>query len=430
MCGFSITKRKITNLLSHRGLKEEIVEFNGWNVVFNSLPLSTNGTGINQPILLEGRLLVFNGEIFNYKDLNPRSKSDVHYLISVLSECKYDPIQFYKRSGAWDGFWSLCLIDKKGTLWFFTDKLGKKQLYHNNNGISSEIKPILDSFNYLDYSEKFFGTSMTNFSSVERSLPGNLYKYSLEDYRADRVPFIKAIREDSNKNLYDLIDGNVKRRLENKIDGVSILLSSGLDSNIVLHHALKYCKELEIVSMESEESEEVLKICKGYGITPVFVKQEFKKEDLTDAVLHYEYSLDYGSLMPNYLLFKNCKNHCVLTGDGADEIFAGYKRCVDGSTWMFDVYMELPYYHNIRIDRMSMRWTKEARSPLMGINLVDHASKLPAKLLNNKLALRKTYADKLPSFIVTSEKKPLRYKNDKELNRSLIKEEHKNIFNK
>ncbi len=430
MCGFSITKNQIPNAIRHRGITEKRIEFNDWNVIFNSLPLSSEGTGINQPILIDGRLIVFNGEIFNYKELNKRSKSDVHYLSSLFIECKFDPISFYKKSGSWDGFWSICIIDKKGTMWFFTDKLGKKQLYYNNLGIASEIKPLLTDCQYLNYSEKFFGTLMTNFSNVERCLPGNLYKYSYSDYRADRVPFVKTIQSDTSTDLYSMIDANVKRRLENRLDGVSLLLSSGLDSNIVLHHAFKYCQDIEVVSFQSEESEDVLKICKIYGLKPIFINDSFTEEDLNDAVLHYEHSLDYGSLMPNYLLFKNCTNHCVLTGDGADEIFGGYSRCVNGSTWSYDVFMELPYYHNIRIDRTSMRWTKEARSPLMGYNLVEYASKLPKTKINNKQILRDLYNDKLPEMVINSVKKPLRYKNNKDLNIQLIKETHKNLFQK
>ncbi len=233
----------------------------------------------------------------------------------------------------------------------------------------------------------------------------------------------------TDTNIIELINESVRTRLDNKYDGVSLLLSGGLDSNIILHHALKYTKDIDIVTIENGETENVRRICEMNGLNFRLIDDKFNMQDFERAVYHYEYSLDYGSLMPNYMLFKEAKNSLVLTGDGADELFSGYTRSMYSDTWQYDVFKELPFYHNIRLDRMSMAFTKEARSPLMSLPLLRFAKRQPRSLLLNKKILRDAYKDLLPDFIINGSKKPLRYKNDKKLNLENIKLKHEQIWN-
>ena len=171
MCGFTITKEKIPNLIKHRGLKEENVVFDDWNINFNSLPLSSKGTNINQPIKTKSGYFVFNGEIFNYSSLRGKFKSDLHYLEYLFRND--DIISVYEESLKWDGFWSIAYVSYNN-VYFFTDWLGKKQLYYSSNGISSEIKPFLDSNVIRVYDKRTFGTLNTPFQGINRAMPGSL----------------------------------------------------------------------------------------------------------------------------------------------------------------------------------------------------------------------------------------------------------------
>jgi len=182
--------------------------------------------------------------------------------------------------------------------------------------------------------------------------------------------------------------------------------------------------------MDNGELDIVSNICNDLNIIPTIIKDEFNAEDLHSAVYHYEYSLDLGSLMPNYLLFKNCKNSLVLTGDGSDELFSGYERSKYSDTWEFDVFKELPYYHNIRLDRMSMLFTKEARNPLMSLPLLRYSRFQNRLDMVGKRHLRELYKNILPDYIINGKKLPLRYKHDKEYNIQLIKSKHKEIWQK
>jgi asparagine synthase (glutamine-hydrolysing) len=428
MCGYTITREKIANKLAHRGIVENYNNIKDWNCIFNSLPLSSYKTGLIQPIEEDGLSLFFNGEIFNYKELNKYSHSDLHYLKNLIYKSKGDILKIYKESLKWDGFWAITIINKNGDLYCFTDPMGKKQLYYSNNGISSEIKPLIDNNKYLYYTEKNFGTFNTNFEKIYRFMPGDLYLYKKQLFLPYKIDGLKYFYKINSNNLFELIDRSIKRRLENRYDGISILISGGLDSNIILNHALKYTRDIDLISIENGESDNVNRICELYKLDCNFIEDKYNEDDLKNALYFYEHSLDYGSLMPNYLLFKNCKNSLVLTGDGSDEIFGGYSRNLYSDTWYYDVMMELRFYHNIRIDRTSMAFTKEARSPLMSIDLVRASMGIKWEHRKNKGVLRDLYKDILPDFIVNGNKKPLRIKNDKQYNMDLIKKEHFEVW--
>jgi asparagine synthase (glutamine-hydrolysing) len=150
------------------------------------------------------------------------------------------------------------------------------------------------------------------------------------------------------------------------------------------------------------------------------IDEKFTDLDLDSFVRSYEHPIDYGSMIPNYLLFKSCSNSVVLTGDGSDELFGGYKRALESDTQKFDLFMEIPFYHNIRIDRASMHFTKEARSPFLSHSVVKYALLLKREQRTSKKILSDIYRGLIPDICFENKKQPLRYKNNKEENIKLI----------
>lgn len=429
MCGFIISKNPTENKLDHRGISKVEIKYQDWFIEFNSLPLSSNQTGIQQPISFKHGYLVFNGEIFNYKELLPSALSDVHYLQQTFTKLNFSIHDLYKESIHWDGFWSIAYVSFMGDVHMFTDWLGKKQLYFSELGIASEIKPILPKGSLrLNYDIHLFGTHNTPFEKVNRCIPGALYVYKPATGRAHNIMHQNYWIKPKESNLYNIIDKSVKQRLENRIDGVSLFLSGGLDSNIILHHLLKYTKDFEAISIDNGERQIVEQIEKELNVEVKYIKDSYTEEDIIKSIYHYEHPLDYGSLIPNYILFKECSNAMVLTGDGSDELFGGYNRAKESNTWDFDVNYELPYYHNIRLDRTSMAFTKEARSPLMGMEVARYAYYAPRIEKVNKAILRATYSNLLPQVVLNAKKQPLRLNNDKQFNKDLVKKYFNIVF--
>ena len=116
----------------------------------------------------------------------------------------------------------------------------------------------------------------------------------------------------------------------------------------------------------------------------------------------------------------------MLTGDGADELFSGYTRALEGDTQEYDVFSELPYYHHIRIDRVSMMHTVEARNPFLSSDIINYALKTKYVDRVGKKNLREIYKK---HFDTSVKKKPLRYKGDKDKNLNLTQETFMTEFN-
>lgn len=414
MCGIQITKQKTTSGIKHRGTEHYDGKCYQWHYHFSSLPLSSYNTGINQPVLTNVGYLFFNGEIFNYLQFG-KYKSDLHYLISVFNKGWK---QLEKDIYYWDGFWSICLVNNKGVK-FFTDPLGKKQLYYSKDGICSEIPPLIKRNQIQDYT---LNTDSTNFVGIQRAMPGCFYYYENENKRpySDSKYFKFNLRIDKpSKDFYTLIKESIERRACKNIGEISLLFSGGLDSSILAYHL----KELQIpftaISIENGESKEAVNIADEIGFDINWVKLDPTK--LNKAVSSYCLNLDYGSLLPNYLLFEESKNqgcYVCLSGDGADELFGGYNRNLIKDTQQYDMFVELPFYHFVRLDKTSMAHTVENRNPFLSKDIISYALSLKWEDRKNKQHLRDLYKNKIKSLPET--KKPLRYIKEKQENINTI----------
>jgi asparagine synthase (glutamine-hydrolysing) len=443
MCGILLTNdgsENVLNSIQHRGIEKTVIEKNGIFLCHHRLPIQTSdGDDWNQPKEISpGVFLMFNGEIFNYdKDIYG---SDIEYLCSIFSMYKGGSFQmfcamFLPRIQTWDGFWSIVVYDANNKeVIAFTDPLGKKCLYYNNDGeISSEIKSLYHSQSTID--QHYISTvrkcgyvtnGSTPFEDVKRFLPNNIYHYTLDnpDFKTTYPKYYKGFDhpieelkgcsyEDHLEWLWNKMFESVQNRLVSKNYPISLLVSGGLDSSIIAAILAQLKADVRWFSIENGEKEyiDILSKHLDKGVT-------FLDYSMDDSLLKEIYQIwnegpiDLGSVIPQFHLFEAVKKfggyRIVLSGDGADEIFGGYSRINEYDSQKSDTFDELSFYHLPRLDKMSMAHTLELRSPFLNLDIVRFALHLPLDWRKGKQILKDTFSPLLPPEVVNRKKEALK----------------------
>ena len=434
MCGIAI-QYKDNHVdpwrIAHRGIEQGTVKTGDYTLFHTRLPLQTSiGDQYHQPIKLSGgRYLMFNGEIFNHPE---EYENDVSFLVHFFSDPNWMNLLLAGAADSWDGFWAICIVEEN-KMYAFTDPLGKKQLYYRRGCIASEIKPLLEhvvfdpDFNWDDP----VITRRTPFLGVRRIRPNYLYEFKdgafINMYGA--FPLVDLRRAPLHKDLKKLLSKAVQQRHINLLDNNTLFVSGGLDSTIILSHfkGTRAMDNLDLISIDNGESEYV-------DIVEDWIGKEVRRVPsigMSENPLYwYEYPIEKGSLFPQYNLCKETKGSVIYTGDGADELFSGYSRAQRYDSQEFDIFTELPYYHNIRIDRMGMAFTKEIRCPFMSHDLVRLAVNTPWSSRKSKIQLKEAYKGIIPEGIINRSKSPLRIESmalDREKYSTSVKNIYKSI---
>jgi len=416
MCGILIEFEhpklvgKYLKKIKHRGTTSKTLQHN--HIGFGHARLAIQGLDkkYDQPWVNDKEIILFNGEIFNYKELNPQFKSDI-----LLLEEGFDVSTF-------DGFFAIVKYEKfseKIKVW--TDKLGQKQLFYRLSdgkitGICSEIKGLVRAkdkpdYHYLAQVYKF-GYSLSDRTAVEnikRFLPGKEYTITRQQIVSVKNLIFDSKKLCDEKKLYDMIDFSVRRRLVSDVP-VSFLFSGGIDSSIILHHLLKYQRDIKVFTIKNNvDYEYAKKLSELWGFELNYL--DIKQPDYDKIHTANESAVDLGSVIPNYLLFEAIakqKYKVVLSGDVADELFGGYKRMKEFDCQLSDINDELTHYHFPRLDKLSMAHTVELRCPYAALYLLDFALSLPYKERIGKKFLKDAYRGIIPDFIIDREKMPLK----------------------
>lgn len=417
MCGFTIQYNSNfcnEDLISHRGEKKVQKQVGHYLMTHFKLPFQTDlNDDFDQPIDLgNGSYLLFNGEIFNY----PKEfKNDVEYLKDFFSKKDYlGKIVNGKEYQTWDGFWAIAIVSPLGFV-CFTDPLGKKQLYYSKGCLSSEIKPLLEfdnrntSFDHFNPAPNTF----TPFSNVQRVIPNVIYR-SFGDSKLLQIldSLFHLYSHPKNFDIKSEMDRSVQSRMINRNGSATLLLSGGLDSTIILDSICRNStldeSKIELLTIENQDDEKYIRILENhYGVQVKRIPM-IQPFDIEKILKVYEYPIEKGSLLPQWSLCEASENKVILTGDGADELFSGYSRALKSDTQKYDVFVELPFYHNIRLDRIGMAFTKEIRSPFMSHDLVRMALNLDYHIRKDKKILKEIYSKNLPKEILRRSKQALR----------------------
>lgn len=444
MCGILLTldgSEASLDSIKHRGIERTVVEKDGVFLCHHRLPIQTSdGDEWSQPKEISpGIYLMFNGEIFNYD--RKIYSSDTEYLCSLFRMYRGGSFQmfcgiFIPHIQTWDGFWAIVIYDSNtGDIISFTDPLGKKPLYYNDKGeVCSEIKGL--AYNQSPIDQTFISgvkkwgyntDDRTPYKEVKRFLPNTIYFYNLNapDFKSSYPEYTKFLNypipelegksyEDHMEWLWSKMMESVKNRLISKNYPISLLVSGGLDSSIIAA-ILETSTDSDVTwySIENGETPYVEILANKFSKKVTFLQYNMD-ENLNKEIYQYwnETPIDLGSVIPQYHLFKaikdNSKHRIVLSGDGADELFGGYKRIHEYDSQFSDVFHELSFYHLPRLDKMSMAHTLELRNPFLNLEIVRFALHLPLEWRKDKKILKDTFSPLLPGEIVNRKKAPLK----------------------
>ena len=408
---------EMVNSISHRGPDGQGV-VNVLNGTFGHTRLAIlDVEGGHQPMHFNETSIVFNGEIYNYRELKrrylPNLRAKTHGDTEVL-------IHLYRKFGPkcvvlLDGMFALA-IQHKGEILLARDPIGIKPLYYGTSAdgnhffFASEIKALIGQVESIkEFPAGFWYHSRLGwhkYYQLEESI------LPFDGTQADALPAIKStLRKAVSKRL--LADVPV---------GVS--LSGGLDSSIVTVLAREETEQLHSFAVGVDGSADLAAAGQmSTHLDTIHHEYIYTAQDMVDAlpkVLYYLESFDPAlvrSAIPNYFLAKLASDYVkvMLTGEGADEIYAGYDYLAryevpdELQSEMIHITNALHNTNLQRADRMSMAFGLEARVPFLDVQSIALALGIPAdwKLHHEqtpKALLRGAFANDLPHEIVNRPK--------------------------
>jgi len=348
------------SLLKHRGPdnQEYLAEAN-FAMAHARLSIIDLSAKSNQPLTSHDQryTIVYNGEIFNYKDLREELKQkghrfytdgDVEVLLNLYRE--YDKDCLSKING----FFAFLLYDReKKTFFAARDRFGVKPLYYyadqDTFACASEFRTVkhLSGCHSIDRTALFCYLQLT-YVPESKSLLENIHKVGpgeyifIENSTVERkkyyslsLPQHYSEPKHKGKELIHLLESAVAARMVSDVP-VASFLSGGIDSSVITALASKQNKDLQTFSIgfkgkshfdESAYAEIVAKKYKTRHQTFHFTESEAEQE-----IEHFFDSIDEpfadSSAFNVFVLSKKTKQHVkvVLSGDGADELFAGYNK--------------------------------------------------------------------------------------------------------
>ncbi len=380
MCGFvgflggdqqnSAVLHAMTDAIRHRGPDDADYYQDGEiSLGFRRLSI-IDLEGGRQPILNEdgSKVLLFNGEIYNYRDLKPeleqaghvfKTATDSEVLLHGYEE--YGPALLNKLRG----MFAFVIWDKeKRELFGARDFFGIKPFYYAQMGdvlmFGSEIKSFLHhpgfqkelneralesylSFQYSPGPETFF-------KGVYKMPPAHYFKYSGGRMEMTRY-WIPQFHAEEDKPLEYWVD-EIEKVFDNSVEAhkisdveVGSFLSSGVDSSYVAcsaHVDKTFTVGFDNGTRYNEISyaEELSQQIPVKNISKVITPQEFW-EAFPKIQYHMDEPLADPSAVALYFVCNTAAKHLkvVLSGEGADEIFGGYN--------IYKEPLEMPWYDKI-----------------------------------------------------------------------------------
>ena len=308
--------------------------------------------------------IVFNGEIYNFKEIKKELKE---YTFETNSDTEVI-LKAYDKWGEkcvdkFNGMWAFCIYNQtKEELFCSRDRLGVKPFYYyhkkNKFVFSSELKGIIKNVKNnkkeeicekaieLYFCTGFIPSPLTIFKDTYKLEPGHNLIFNLKTNKLTKTKYYEIPEIKSEKNKKELIkEGKellfnaTKLRMISDVP-VGAFLSGGIDSSSVVKtmSVLTNSDKLNTFSIGFEgkyDESKYIKLVQTKIKTKhhhkYFLKKDFKKLIKTYSEMYDEPFADYSGFPTQQVCALAKKQVTVsLSGDGGDEIFGGYNTHIIG----------------------------------------------------------------------------------------------------
>jgi asparagine synthase (glutamine-hydrolysing) len=363
MCGiFGIVNPEIERadyacgILRHRG-PDSFGHWKDRNVVLEHTRLSILdlSSSAGQPFApIADKVLVFNGEIFNFAEIRAALTPEYEFQTTSDTEALY--YAFHKWGVSClprlNGMFAFAFYDRaRGKLWLVRDRFGVKPLYYSvsQNGLifASEQKAI---YPYIEarvdrralreyFGFKYVSARRTMVEGVWELEPGAYLEIELHPFKVNEARWysLPLRRGDSSDELQEgleaLIEDSIRLRLISDVP-LGVQLSGGVDSSIITRIVSRLTpNQVNTYSInclnspydEGAHAQNIADVC-GVQHHPIDFTADNFLELWDAAAYHNDEPLNHPHSLPIMKLTEVARDDVtvLLSGEGADEVFAGY----------------------------------------------------------------------------------------------------------
>ena len=350
----------IKQSLFHRGPDAQTqCQYKNLNLIHTRLSIQDVKHG-DQPFVIGHYVIIFNGEIYNHLELRKKlnnytfkTRSDTETLLALYIEFGVSALEMC------DGMFAFVILNKvNNKLILARDRVGKKPLYLYIKAkqvfFASELNALLHSLPNLSIDEDaisaylrsgFFYQDTTPYVDVEEVMPGHVYEIDIDTLKVDKFNYFNIVNqyenaldmshEEAMTQLDSILHQSIKDRLLSSELDVGAFLSSGIDSSLIVAIASQYVDELKTFTVKFDggydESYLAGLTAKKFSTNhhELSVSMDLKN-DVEKILASYGEPFMDSSAIPSFYISREAKKHVtvVLNGDGADELFGGYRRYV------------------------------------------------------------------------------------------------------
>jgi asparagine synthase (glutamine-hydrolysing) len=409
---FDTTKQlgRMLKLMRHRGSDNSIVR---------TLPDDRGALGANEINLTPDKThcaalanppyILFDAELCNER---PSGQSDIDLFREYYKKHERDCFKYL------DGSFSCAIVEKDDEVVLVRDHVGARPLFYGSDNsifyFSTEMKGLKDHVKF----------------NIQELPPGCLYssKKGMKTFEpfSPQVPEVEDLKEAAN-TLRELVIDAVRKRMDG-VGGISA--SGGLDSSIIAVIAKEFNPDLRLFTGAIEkapgpdlENAKLMAEFLGMEHHIYLISDEDITSFISDAVWYLE-SFDedcISGIISNYYVSRMVKQYtnCILVGEGADELFGGYRMVLKNPKVTSDEERErlakrlLDISYNTALRRLDRAWMANGvnyKTPFLDPRVVAFSEKIPMKWKIygenqvEKFILREAFRDMLPEKIANREK--------------------------